>query len=799
MIKNYFKIAVRNLRRNRIYSFINIGGLTVGLTCCLLIFYFINHEYSYDNFHNSADNIYRINTHLSNQAGEVTKFINTPPAFAAVVKEQFPEVEKSTRLRYAMRTLLQKDDHYFYETDGFYADSSFFDIFSFELKEGNQSSALDEPNSIVMTEAMAKKYFGELNPLGQLITMNNDVILSVTGILNPIPSNSHLQFDFLISFPTFRVPAGYVSDLSSMNWLGFLTYVKLVDNANYEVFENKLNQFNAERALPEQIVVKSQVQPLENIYLNANDLIDDLASNIQSGNKFSIYVLVTIAILILLIAGFNFINLTIAFSANRRKEVGVRKTLGADKSRLVFQMLNESILVVMISVVMAYALLLVILPHMTELFEWNMELKLEVFLSSIPLILLFAVLFGIVAGLYPSSVLSGMKTVTALKGKHHFGTGRGPVFRNILIILQFGISIGLIVSTIVVTKQINHLREQTLGFESENILVINLRSEDMTNHYDNFKNRLLQNSNVVNVSRSDRLMGDPWPSNPIFIDGQDRLEAIQINCNWVDYDYIETMGISLKEGRSFSDNFADDSLRAIIINEKAVEYLGLTNPVGARVNFFSFDGPRTIIGVVEDFNFSSLHYDISPVALILPFIDLENMYIRVSAGSISENINVIESSWEHIETGIPLEIRFMDDHLNQLYSMEEKLSYLISGFSILAVILACLGLYGLVAFMINNRTKEIGIRKVLGASVSSLTFIFIRQYLTIISIAALLSVPGTEYILSLWLDNFAYRVDVSWWMFALSGVIALLIALASVSVQAIKAATANPIESLRYE
>ncbi|MFO7445786.1 MAG: FtsX-like permease family protein [Ignavibacteriaceae bacterium] len=798
MIKNYFKIAVRNLKRNKIYSVINIGGLSAGFACCLLIFYFIDHEYTYDKFHIDSDNIYRITTEVYNESGGLNKMINTPPALVPALRGLFPEVDNTTRLRYTMRTLLQKDDNSFYETNGFYADSVFFDVFSFELKEGSQSSVLDEPNSIVLTEAMAAKYFGKTNPVGEFLIMNNNTPLKVTGILNSIPTNSHIQFDFLISFSTFRIPDGYLADLTSWGWLGFLSYVKLAAGSNPAEFKDKLDQLYVDRTSHGRIPYKAGVQELKDIYLGSAGLKDDLASNIRSGNEFTINALITIAILVLLVAGFNFLNLKIAFSVNRRKEIGVRKVLGADKSKLIIQILIESLLIIMISIIISYAITIVIFPYLKHLLAWDLMLQMNKILYTMPFILLFALIFGILAGLYPSSLLSGIKTVTALKGVHNSGTGRSQKLRNSLIMLQFGISIGLIVSTIIITKQISYMRDKELGFDKENILVVKLLSEDMTRYYNSFKNVLLQNKDVLNISRSDRLMGDPWPANPIFTDGQDRSEAKLISGNWVDYDYLETMGISLKEGRPFSREFAGDSLRSIIINEKAVEYLGLTNPVGTRLNYFSFDGPRTVIGVVENFNFSSLHQDIVPAVLIMPFINLENMFIRIAPGNISEKIVSIENSWKQI-AGVPLDIQFMDDHLNQLYSKEEKLSYLVSGFSILAVVLACLGLYGLIASMINNRKKEIGVRKVLGASVSSLVFIFLRQYLLIVAMAALISVPVTEYVLNLWLENFAYRIDVSWWFFMLGGGIALSIALLTVSFQAIKAATANPVKSLKYE
>lgn len=799
MIKNYFITSIRYLKRNKSYSLINIGGLAIGLTSCLMIFYFLSGELSHDNFHKDYKHIYRVNSDYFSSAGEIVHMVNTPPALAPGVRGTIPEIEKSSRLRYVNRISLRKGNKTFYEKNGFYADSVFLDIFSFSLKAGNPSTALDAPNSIVITQDMARKYFDKSEPVGQSLIMNNELPLRVTGILNPVPANSHIQFDFLISFSTYKVPPGVVADLSSWRWLGFITYVKLANGTNPANVQNKIDNLIAENTSTGQIPHKSQIQSLKNIYLGSNNLVDDLASPLKSGNESSIYSFVVIAFLILLIAGFNFFNLTTAAFVNRSKEIGIRKVLGVPKSKLVMQMLFESVILSIVSLVIAYLISFIIISDMADILGWIPVIDWNKVIYLLPVSFAITAILGILAGLYPSFYLSGIRTVSALKGRIRLGRRKGLKLRNSLIVLQFCISIGLIASTLVITSQINYMREQQLGFNRENVLTLKLLPEDMRLYYNRFKNTLLQNSNIISMSNSGRLIGTPWPINQITVDRQEQSQEKQIAGNWVGYDFLKTMGIKLKEGRTFSKEYAGDSLNAIIINEKAVEYLGLKHPIGKKVWFFSPAGPRTIIGVVKDFNFLSLHNQISPAALIIPFLSIENIYVRITPGNISKKIDIIKNSWQKVAPGVTIEINFLDEHLNQLYNNEEKLSNLIIAFSFLAVILACLGLLGLVASMVNNRIKEVGVRKVLGASISSLILIFIRQYVLIIIAAVVISFPVVQYVLNRWLENFAYRIEINWWVYAIAGLLALLPALLTVGTQVIKAATVNPVESLKYE
>ena len=799
LLRSNLLTSLRYLKKHRGYTAINIVGLTAAMSSCLFIALFIGNELSFDHFHLNAQNIYRVATRLPEGGGTISTMVNTPPALAPSMPTRLPEVKSASRLRYTLRSRFNKEGRSFYEDKGFYADSLFLEIFSFELLSGDIGTALDQPNSIVMTEQMASRYFTNSSPVGELITMNGEMVLEVTGILKQVPANSHIDFDYLVSFSTYRVPDGYTSNLTSWRWLGFLTYVELVEGTDPAVFQSKLDQIYLDQTRQGSKPYRSEVQALPDIYLSSTGMTDDLASPLKAGNKLTIYALAMVATLIMLIAGFNFMNLTTAISVNRGKEVGLRKIMGANKLKIIFQLLTESMLIAITSLVFAVAIVLIFQPYLTGLLGWNIEVdSLELIYMS-PVLLIAVVLLGFISGSYPSILLAKSDTIAALKNNLKVGKGLASSLRNTLVVLQFGISLTLIAATLVITRQINFMRDQSLGFDQENIITIKLLPSDMTRYYETFRTRISQHSEVISVSRSERLMGDPWPFNSILIDGQDRTQSKRVIGNLVGYDYLKTMGIKLKEGRSFSRDFANDSLRTIIISEKTAQHLGLNEPIGEKLRFFSLDGPRTVIGVMEDFHFSSLHEDISPVVFIMPFIDLEHLYIRVTSGNVADKMALVRNTWDELAPGVPLDIRFMDDQLQQLYAREERLSSLITCFSMLAVLLACLGLYGLVTFMVNNRIKEVGVRKVLGASVYSLMLLFSRNYLFLIVIASILSVPVTSYLLGLWLENFAYRITIPFWIYAMSSVLLAVIALITLSHQVIKAGLTNPVKVLRSE
>ncbi len=799
MLYHHLQTAYRHLAKHKLYTALNIFGLAIGLASCLLIAKFLVNELSYDRFHDNTETIHRINTHFAGNSGALTKMVNTPPALIPGLGNVFPEVEKSTRLRYVTRVLLEQGDTRFYETNGFYADSLFLEIFSFPLVSGSRSTALDQPNSIVMSEAMASKYFGDDDPFGKRINLNNEVTLKVTGVLAAMPTNSHLQFDFLISFPTYEVPEGYFSDLSSWSWLGFLSYLQLKEDVDPAAMEGKLEQLYRDNTSENRADYHFNVQPLGDIYLGSGALVDDLASNLQGGNPVTLYALGIVALLILLIASFNFMNLSVAVSVSRAKEIGLRKMLGANNGGIIVQLLTESIVLATGALAIAYLLGVLAFPYVSEMMEWHIGIDWTQVLLSFPLALTIVALLGVLAGAYPAFILSGNRALAALKKDVRSGLRSGYGLRKLLIVLQFSISVALIASTIVVTKQIAHLSDHELGFDRENVLIVKLLPQDMAEHYQTLKKELLKKSFITSISRGERSMGDPWPVNNLLVDGQHESEVKQILGNHVGVDFIKTMGITIKEGRSFSEEFSADRTNSIILSEKAVDYLGLDEPIGKKVWYFPLDGPRTVIGVVEDFNFLSLHHEVSPMVLIMPFIDVDYMFVRLSQESIGQKIAALQAAWRETAPGVPLDFQFLDSRLNKLYDKEENLSSLISVFSGLAVMLACLGLYGLIAFSVSRRRKEAGIRKVLGASMISIMVRFSRQYIVLIALASLIAIPLAQYLLNYWLEGFAYRIEIGWWVYFASTTALILLAIITISHQAISAALVNPVTVLRDE
>ena len=799
MIKNNFISSLRFLGRNKGFAFINTFGLTLGFTSLLFVLFFVNHELSFDQFHTNKEQVFRVNFSFQDNAGNSTTLVNSPPALAAGVWGEFPELGKITRMRYTMNCLLSYGEARIYEDHGYYADSLFLEILQFGMLSGDPNTALDEPNSIVITEDMAHKYFNDSDPLGETLLFNNTIPLKVTGVLSSIPTNSHLNFDFLISFSTYSIPEGYSSDLTSWSWLGFLTYVELAPNADPKLFEKKLIRYFKEREPDDLNPMLPIVQNLSDIYLESNGMADDVSSHIRSGNIFSIHALMTVAALILLVAGFNFSNLTNALSLNRSRASGVRKVLGASKKSIIFQMLTESLLITFFCLILSFGVTLILFPYVSQFMGWAISLEFNIILKLVSLFVMAGIFIGIISGLYPALTLAEFDIIESLKGSLKIGN-KGPFqLKNVLVMLQFAISIGLIAATIILTQQINFLRSKKTGYSSENVVLIKMLPQDMSLYFDLYKDDLSQQASVTSVSRSDRVIGDPWPWSIIRPVGEDPENGKRVFFNLVGYDYFETMRIPIYSGRSFSKEYSNDPTRAIIINQKAAEYMKLDDPIGKQVHFIELDGPRTIVGVTENFNYTSLHQEIGPTVVVLPFIDLEYMYVRFAPGNLHMQIEMLEDTWKRVSPANPLAWRFMNDDLQQLYHSEEKLSLMIQVFSVLTILLACLGLYGIVTFMINNRIKEFGIRKVLGASVHSLYILLVSKYIYQIILAMVIIMPLIHYLANTWLEDFAYHIQINWLIYPLAALAMIIITLITITFQILKAAHVNPTKLLRNE
>ncbi|MEO1053348.1 MAG: ABC transporter permease [Bacteroidota bacterium] len=799
MIKNYLISSFRFFRRNKAFVLINTLGLTLGFSSFLLSLIFVNHELSFDQFHQNKEDVYRVNFSYQDNAGNVTTLVNSPPALARGIEGKFPELARISRMRYAMNCLLANGETGFYEDHGYYADSLFLEILQFELSSGDPQTALDEPNTIVITEAMAMKYFNEPDPIGATLLFNNTTPLKITGVLSNIPTTSHLNFDFLISFSTYTVPEGYASDLTSWSWLGFLTYVELKPMTDPSQFEQKLVQQFKEIYPDNPNPPLPMLQNLSDIYLGSVGMADDLASHIRSGNRFSVNALLTVGILIIVIAAFNFSNLTNALSINRAKSTGIRKTLGANKNGIMKQLLAESLLLSFFCLSFALELVFLSFPTIALLMGWEFYLGAKQIWSIVPIAAGLAFLVGLCSGFYPALTIARFDVIQSLKGVLKVGSRSPFQVKHVLVLLQFAVSIGLISATLIMTQQVDYLRSKTTGYDAENVVLIKALPEDMARYFDPFKEQLVSQSSVINVSRSERVVGDPWPWSIIQrVDQSDEMSK-RVFFNLADYDYFETMGISLHSGRSFSKEHVKDTTQSIIINRKAAEYLELDDPVGTQVHFFELDGPRTIVGVVEDFNYASLHEEIEPAVMILPFINLEYAYVRFQPGDLISHVTLLENTWKEVAQGTPLEWKFLDDNLNRLYHTEEKLSLMIKVFATIAIALACLGLYGIVMFIINNRIKEFGIRKVLGASVRSLYTLFVSRYVYQILLALVMIVPLIHYLLNAWLEGFAYRIEINWIIYPMAAIAMLVMILLTITFQTLKAARTNPTGLLRDE
>lgn len=800
MIIHNIIASTRYLLKHKSYLFLNIAGLTAGLMTFLFIGQFLLTELSFDRFHPDSELVVRIGTQYAPKNDKESRYVNSPPALIETLVADFSEIEAATRMRFSLRILLANGDRQFYEETGFYADSLFFEVLPFQMIAGNPSTALDEVNAIVMTEKMAMKYFDQPRPLGKQLLLNDETVLTVTGIIAEVPVNSHLQFDYLISFPTYRVPEGYTSNLSSWSWAGFLTYARMQPGFDANRLQSEINELYAEKMrLRTEFVQTAIVQTLPDLYLGTTNMEDDLNSGLKTGNSQMIYALALIGILVLVIAGFNFINLTSAIFLNRGKELSVRKLLGSGKLALASQLIVESLVIALISFVFALVLMLSVNDYVMRWFDLSLLSNISVITELALVALSMTIIIGFAAGLYPALSLASFDTVKVLKGNLKVSIGSGSWMRNGLVVVQFSISIGLIVATLVVTRQLQHLQTRSMGIDDERVLVVKLLPEHMGLYYSPFRERLRQNSNVVSVSQCERLVGDPWPMNPIRLYGQPDAERKVTAGNLVGEGFIDALGLRLVEGRDFDPAIPTDSLNAIIVNQQTVKQLGLTDPIGEQIRFFSINGPRTIIGVVEDFNFSSLHDHIGPMVLVKSFIEPEYLIVRVTPGLLKEKVEAIDDAWRQVTDGIPLEITFMDDHLNSLYHSEERFSKIIFSFSLIAVILSCLGLYGLVSFTINNRLREVSIRKVLGASMESVFWMLSRQYIKLVLVSGLLILPVITFYLDKWLNSFAYRIELTSWFFVTALGMLLLITFSTISYQLLKAARVNPVQSIRGE
>jgi putative ABC transport system permease protein len=816
MLKNYFKIAWRNMMKNKVFSFINILGLSTGLTCCMLITLYILNETSYDRYQKNADNIYQVGTDFIG-LGNFKKQPTTPAAMGEIMKSVFPEIQQTTRLVRLFaedKTLLQytpQNDAVksFYETKGYLADSTFFRIFTYNFIEGNPATALSNPNSVVLSEEIARKIFGDQPALNKVIhissSTNGDHDFQVTGVFKPINKPSHIDGRFFLS-----MMGGDVADMikragtNLANNNMYYTYLLLAPGSDPKKLEAQFPAFVDKYAGKDLKAVGFQkaqyLVALKDIHLHSGSDNDVT----PSGSVTYLYILASIALFTLLIACINFMNLATARSSKRSSEVGIRKVLGAEKKFLIAQFLGESVMMSLIAFVFAIIFTELLIPAFNGLSGKNLSLNFSNIGIAV-VFLLLSILTGLLAGSYPAFYLSSFNPAKVLKGK--FSNSLAAVsLRKGLVIFQFVISVVLIIASVVIAQQMKYLRSADLGFDQERQIVIPLRSENAKKIYFAFKDDLLKQSSIANVGASAFYPGiSNYADNILYKQGESMQQGKDIRMNYVDTRFLQTLKIEPVAGRLFSDDFPSDTSNGIILNQKAIKELGFASPqesIGKKL-YFDFQGKNysfNIVGVVKDFHYEDLHLPITPYGFQLSMQPQYNyMIVHAKPGNINNILGTIRNSWHNLNPSEPFEYSFLDKDFQKNYDAENRLSAIVGYFTAIAILISCLGLFGLATFSAEQRIKEIGVRKTLGASVSSIVTLLSKDFLKLVAIAVLIASPLAWLAMNKWLDSFAYRIHINWSVFVITTVLALLIALITISFQAIKAALANPVESLRSE
>ena len=809
MIKNYLKIAYRNLVKYKFISFINIFGLTIGLACCMLILTYILNELSYDKYQPNADRVYRVTrTFLNPDTKAVSLTLSTiSPPFAPLLKNDFGEIEDITRTISNGTTPMKYEEKMFNEENVMFADDHFFNFFKTNVVKGDPKKALSDPYSVMMTEEIAKKYFGNEEPMNKMIRINMGDYFNfkVTGVYKDLPSNTHFHPNILISFNTLNDTLIYGAENLRTNWgnNSFFTYIRLPNHYDPKKLEAQFPAF-LDKHMGDEYTGK--YKPSEGTSLALQKLTDiHLRSHTdyeaeENGDIKRVYIFSAIALFILLIACINYMNLSTSRSTLRAREVGIRKVAGAERKEIVFQFLSESILVSYLSLLFAIAITWLALPWLNKISGQKLTIDILLKWQIIVPLLLIPFVVGIISGLYPALFMSSFQPVKVLKG--FLKTGGGISFRKALVTLQFAISIILIIATGIVFWQMRYMQNKILGFDKEHIVTLPYATQ-LNDKYDAFRNELLSNSYIKNVGRSSRIpTGRLLDAMGARMESADTLAPVNADIKFVsaDQDFISTYGVKILAGRGFSRDYSLDT-SAFLINEAAAKVLGFKNYADAIGKNFGYGNRRgKLIGVFNDFHFESLHQKITPLVILFPRSSgYGRISIKVSGANIPAALNRIESTWRNFLPDTPYQYSFLDENFARLYEAEQRQKTILIIFASLAIFIACLGLFGLSAFAIMQRLKEIGIRKVLGADVSTIVTLLSKDFLKLVAFAAIPAFVVSWYFMNKWLEDFAYRISMPWWMFITAGVLAAVIALVTISFQAIKAALTNPVKSLRTE
>ncbi|MEN2281116.1 ABC transporter permease [Algoriphagus sp. SE2] len=817
MFENYFKIAIRNLKKHKFYTFINILGLSVGVAVCMIISLFVINELSYDKHFKDADNIYRIHAEII-FGGNHWNMIQAPAPMAEALPAEFPEVEYAVNFRQRGSYLVKKTDQNIKENNVIWASKDFFNVFGTSLLEGSPDGVLAEPNTMAISKSAAEKYFPGESALGKSLILDNDEDFRITGVFEDIPKNSHFHFDFLLSMEGLE-------EAKSTSWLSnnFPTYLKLREGSDIDAFNEKLKSLVKKNVEPELSKVfgegasldamladggkmEYEVQPLLDIHLKS-DLMGEFEPNF---NITYVYLFVAIALFILVIACINFMNLSTARSSNRAKEVGIRKVMGSFRSHLIRQFLMESILLSVISFLIAIPIVALLLPVFNDLAGRSLSIPFSQ-VTFYTILILGAIGTGLLAGTYPSFFLSGFKPVSILKGKVSSGMKSG-IIRSSLVVFQFSISIILIIATVAVFNQLNYIQNKKIGFNKDQIITVD-DIYALGDQAESFKREILSNSMMESGTITGFLpVAGTWRSDtPWWAEGKDpkQTENMVSLQNWsVDYDYVKTMGMEIAEGRDFSIDFPSDS-SAVILNETAAAQFNFEgDPIGQKIYTLAGDNEtmnldelqsKTVVGIVKNFHFESLKENIGSVMIFLSERPQGIASFRFNAANTDQVIEFVEATWNKFAPGQPFTYSFLDDRFGNMYAAETRLGKVFGIFAGFAIVIACLGLFALTAFTAEQRTKEIGIRKVLGSSIGSIIVLLSKEFAKLVLIAFLIASPIAWWAMRKWLEDYQFKQDLGWQVFLGAGLFAIAIALLTTSYQSIKAATANPVNSLKSE
>jgi putative ABC transport system permease protein len=818
MIKNYFKVAWRNLEKNKVFSFINIIGLSVGLTCCMLITVYLYNELSYDKYHKNADRLYQLGTTFVKD-GKEDKTPNTPAPMAAAMKQEFPDIQEAARIMTLFaedKTLLQYKEgdaapKSFYETKGYLADQSFFRLFTYHFIEGDAAAALRDPNSIVINEEIAKRFFGDQPALNKVIHVNSNTDgefdLKVTGVFRPINKPSQIEARFFISIPGGNMDQFMKQQTDMVSNNMFNSFFLLKPGADAKKLEAKFPSF-VDKYMRSGLKAAGFDKKQFLISIKDRHLYSGLDNDVVASGTVSVtylYILGSIAIFTLLIACINFMNLSTARSSKRSAEVGIRKVLGAEKRSLVKQFLGESLLMSAMAFVIALVMTKMLLPAFSRVSGKSLSLDFSQQWYIVAGFFTLALLTGLLAGSYPAFYLSSFRPVKVLKGR--FTNSLSAIaLRKALVVFQFIISVVLIIASVVIMNQMRYLRSTDLGFVKDQQVVIPLRSTTAKNIYASLKNEIKNNPQVENVGATLYYPGILNPSDMgLYKDGKTVNDSKDVHTNWVDESLLQTLGIKASAGRLFSKEFPSDTSSRIILNEAAINQLGFRSPqeaVGGKVKF-DWRGQTytwTVIGVVKDFHFRDLHVPIGPYGFQLNNQPSYNyLIVHAKASEVASLLKFLGATWHKLNPNEPFEYTFLDEDFQKNYKAESRLSAIVGYFTVIAILISCLGLFGLATFSAEQRIKEIGVRKVLGASVTGIVALLSKDFLKLVGISIIIASPAAWWIMNKWLQDFAYRTNISWTVFVITTITALLIALITISFQAIRAAIVNPVRSLRTE